>query len=35
MAAQEHTKKLLLTEIFTVFEHLLTQNPTNQDQQLS
>ena len=28
-------KKKLLTEIFGIFEHLLTQNPTNQDSQLS
>ena len=34
MAAQNYKKKLL-REIFGIFEHLLTQNPTNQDSQLS
>ena len=34
MAAQNFKKKLL-TEIFSIFEHLLAQNPTNQDSQLS
>ena len=33
MAAQNAKK--LLTEDFSIFEHLLTQNPTNQDSQLS
>ena len=26
-------QKKLLVEIFSIFEHLLTQNPTNQDSQ--
>ena len=34
MAAQKCTKNLL-AEIFDDFECLLTQNPTNQDSQLS
>ena len=34
MAAQKR-KKELLAEIFCIFECLLTQNPTNQDSQLS
>ena len=34
MAAQKRKKKLL-TEIFGIFECLITQNPTNQDSQLS
>ena len=34
MAAQKQKKKLL-TEIFGIFYHLITQNPTNQDSQLS
>ena len=28
-------KKKFLTEIFDIFEHLLSQNPANQDSQLS
>ena len=28
-------KKKILTEIFDIFEHLLSQNPANQDSQLS
>ena len=36
MAAQKRKKKKnLLTEIFGIFECLITQNPTNQDSQLS
>ena len=34
MAAQKHKEKLF-AEIFYIFERLLTQNPTNQDSQLS
>ena len=34
MAAQK-CKKGLLAEIFSILEHLLTQNPTNQGSQLS
>ena len=35
MAAQKHKKKKkLVAEIFCIFEHLLTPNPTNQDSQL-
>ena len=33
MAAQKHKK--LSSEIFDIFECLITQNPTNQDSQLS
>ena len=33
MAAQKR-KKELLAEFFRIFEHLLTQNQTNQDSQL-
>ena len=33
MTAQKHTEKLL-TEIFGIFEYLITQNLTNQDSQL-
>ena len=32
MAVQKCKKKLLV-EIFSIFEHLLTQNPANQDSQ--
>ena len=37
MAAQKRKKKKkkLLAEIFCIYEHLLTQNPTNQDLQFS
>ena len=34
MVVQKRKKKLL-TEIFGIFQCLLTQNPTNQDSQLS
>ena len=35
MAAEKHKKKIVGGGDFDVFEHLLTQNPTNQDSQLS
>ena len=34
IAAQKDQKKLL-TEIFSIFECLVTQNPSNQDSQLT
>ena len=34
MAAEKRKKKLLV-EIFCIFEHLLTQNSTNRDSQLT
>ena len=33
MAAQQKKKKVV--EVFSIFESLLTQNPTNQDSELS
>ena len=35
MAAQKEKKKTLLGEIFSILECLLTQNPTNQDSQVT
>ena len=35
MAAQKNAKEKLLAGFFCIYECLLTQNPTNQDSQLS